>query len=698
MRIRWKLLLLLLAIALVPLAIALWFGRGEAIRAADQLTENTRSLLISDAEQFLLQTVRDNGRLLQSRAEYLEQNVRFQARAAAEFLEEAPPIDPQIRFMRDEPNRLGPGVATRPGAGESGFDFLAFYLAPGVSREAVAGDLARLTRMLQTYQLARQSQSDNLLWQFTSTPSGIHSFYPGDGWLPENYDPRQRPWFQEAVKAGKLTWSPPLKDAGTQEVVLTIAMPVYGRGGELRAVTAIDVRMSQTVSVVDLPAHWRQHAETMIVFPDPAADSGRGAIRVWAKQEYRSDTTWEVPLEYETLPTTDDPRFRPVLEDLRAGRAGVRGVRYRGRETIWAYGPLTGTQSSLLVILPHDVVLARALDADVQIHGLIEAQKNWIVRLLLAVIAVIVILAITASRYITRPIRELADAAHRIAIGDLDTPVRVRTRDELGELGGVVNAMLPQLRDRLRMREGLSVAMAVQKSLLPGQLPEIKGWDVAGVCLFSDETGGDYYDFVDLSGDHPGRFAAAVGDVTGHGIGAALMMATVRALLRSGVRETDSLGDLIVRINQELLRPDSASLQLMTLCCLVFDAESRSVRWCSAGHDAPLLYDPVSQQFSELSSGGGVPLGLQADWHYEELGPQAMQPDQLVVIGTDGIWEARNAAGDFFGKERLKAAVAESAGRGAGAICAAVTAAVAAFRGERRQEDDLTLVIVKLRA
>lgn len=691
MRIRWKLLLLLLAIALMPLAVALWLGRTEAIRTAEGIAGKTRALLIANAEQFLLQTVRDNGRLLQARAFFLEQNVRFQARAVAEFLAEPPPVDAPVTFMREVPGQTIP--ASQPGTASDAFDHLAFYLPPGVARDVVGDDLARLTRVLPTYQLVRGASPDALLWQFTSTPEGIHCFYPGDGWLPSTYDPRQRPWFREAVQSGRLTWSPPLKDAGTQEVVLTIAVPIHRADGALRAVTAIDVRMSKTVSGVELPEPWRDYARTMIVFADPTADGG-GAIRIWAKQDYQSDKTWDVPLDYETLVVDEEDAFRRVFADLRDGRAAVHQVRYEGRDTMWACGPLTGTDWSLLVILPHDVVLARALDADRYLRTVIDGQKRWIATLLVAVIAVIVALAITASRYVTRPIGALAAAAQRISAGDLDTPVHVRSRDELGGLADLVNEMLPQLRDRLRMREGLAVAMAVQRGLLPERPPVVPGWDVAGVCQFSDETGGDYYDYVDLSHDRPGRLAIAIGDVTGHGIGAALMMATVRALLRGGMHDAASLGDLLTRTNQRLLEPATASFQLMTLCCLVCDSTEHFVRWANAGHDPPLLFDPADGRCTELE-GGDVPLGVQSGVTYSEFGPCPLRPGQILVVGTDGIWEARNEREEFFGKERLRDVVAASAGDSAADICKAVTEAVAAFRGTCRQQDDLTFVVVK---
>jgi sigma-B regulation protein RsbU (phosphoserine phosphatase) len=132
----------------------------------------------------------------------------------------------------------------------------------------------------------------------------------------------------------------------------------------------------------------------------------------------------------------------------------------------------------------------------------------------------------------------------------------------------------------------------------------------------------------------------------------------------------------------------------MTLFYAIIDAEARSVRWVCAGHDPPITYDPHSQIFGEIK-GGGIPLGVEERWVYEEYAGEPPPQGQVIVIGTDGIWEARNPAEEMFGKDALREIIRANAHRTAEQISLAVTDALAGFRGPRAQEDDITLVVLK---
>jgi sigma-B regulation protein RsbU (phosphoserine phosphatase) len=136
----------------------------------------------------------------------------------------------------------------------------------------------------------------------------------------------------------------------------------------------------------------------------------------------------------------------------------------------------------------------------------------------------------------------------------------------------------------------------------------------------------------------------------------------------------------------------------MTLAYLVLDVAQRTVRWASAGHDPAIVYSPQRDAFDELD-GAGIPLGIEPSWTYEDYGPRELLPGDTLVVGTDGIWESRNTANEMFGKERLRATIrsaARAAPASAAAISEAITSAVAAFRGTNAQDDDLTLVVIRL--
>ena len=128
---------------------------------------------------------------------------------------------------------------------------------------------------------------------------------------------------------------------------------------------------------------------------------------------------------------------------------------------------------------------------------------------------------------------------------------------------------------------------------------------------------------------------------------------------------------------------------------MVIGARARQVRWASAGHDPAICYDPGTDAFTELP-GGDLPLGIDGDWQYSEHGPVDLTSGQILLLGTDGIWESRNPQGRFFGKDALREIIRRHADRSAEQISQAVTATLSGFREDRAQEDDVTLVVVKV--
>jgi predicted ATPase/serine phosphatase RsbU (regulator of sigma subunit) len=238
----------------------------------------------------------------------------------------------------------------------------------------------------------------------------------------------------------------------------------------------------------------------------------------------------------------------------------------------------------------------------------------------------------------------------------------------------------------------LNLAQEVQQNLLPQRPPRLESIDVIGRSLYCDETGGDYFDFLTLSEN---RLGVVVGDVTGHGVAAALLMASVRGFLRARATLSESAAEIITGVNR-LTSVDTAETgQFMTLFYLVLDHQTRRITWVRAGHDPGLLYCPDTDQFEELS-GAGLALGVDEDWEFEDFS-RTVKPGQIVLLTTDGIFEAHNPAGEMFGKARFKKIVRQNAGLEAEGLRKAVFEAVTEFRGAEPQEDDITLVILKFK-
>lgn len=707
MRIRWKLLILLLAIALLPLGFISWYEYRSLRRLGQELGSRTRDALLERTGHQLQQLVEDYGTIIRREAEIIEVILQAQARDVERCLAAAPPPSPPVFWAEDyDGGRHPPGMVLSERhfrVGDDGerepvpisYEQQVFKLAPGVDPEQVADDVARLSLMLPTYRSLQQGNPRLIHWQYTALDSGVHSSYPGHGGYPHEYDPRQRSWYRLALERDRLTWNSPLVDASTREVILTVSMPVHRPDGSRAGVTAIDVKLRDVVQAVKVPAAWSSDAEALLVEPRERPDRDGTGLLILTQQSYLTKgQAWNVPIELEWVESDDDRQLQALIEDVQARRSGLRQMAYRGCDALWAYGWCENRDTYLLLIVPCAEIVAQADAAEANVLERTHEHLRTAGITLVLLVVIVVLVALLGSRSITRPVSELADAARRIATGDFNARAAVTGQDELGELARTFNDMVPQLADRLHLRESLTLAMEVQQRLLPAQPPQIEGLDVAGRSIYCDQTGGDYYDFLELTEMGPNRLGVAVGDVTGHGIAAALLMATGRALLRSRADRPGSMALMMCHINRQL-SADTGHSRFMTLCYLVIDAQGRTLRWVCAGHDPPITYDLRSGGFGELA-GGGIPLGIDEDWRYAEYEAEASPDGQVILIGTDGIWEARNPAGEMFGKEPLYRIIRENAQRTAEQISQAVTETLAAFRETRSQEDDVTLVVIKV--
>ncbi len=314
------------------------------------------------------------------------------------------------------------------------------------------------------------------------------------------------------------------------------------------------------------------------------------------------------------------------------------------------------------------------------------------------------------SRKLSRPLVKLADHVGRVGAGDFDSRLRLTGVREFERLSDEVNRMAGGLKQRMMLESAITVATQVQQGLLPTELPRIAGLDIALCSKYCDSTGGDYYDFVELpacdgrNGDARPTIIA-VGDVTGHGIGAALVMATARGAVRSSCHtlgtsaygsenEFDSLGHVLSCVNQ-VLTCGNDGRKYMTLALLMFEPARQVVRWSSAGHDPTIVYHPDTDTFDELHS-DGIPLGIDPDLVYRESSRVCATPGTFFVIGTDGIWEARNADGEMFGKERLCGLIRSHSEGSAEDLSSAIKNAMWNWVGPRPLQDDVTFVIVRI--
>jgi len=247
-----------------------------------------------------------------------------------------------------------------------------------------------------------------------------------------------------------------------------------------------------------------------------------------------------------------------------------------------------------------------------------------------------------------------------------------------------------------RMDFDMELAASIQQGFIPSSPPALDGLDMAGITRSCDETGGDYFDFIAYPGcdGRRGRMGLAVGDVTGHGIPAALLMASVRAYLRARMLAGGAAAEIVSDVNRLLAKDLGMTGRFMTLFFLEADVAAKTFRWIRAGHDPAIVYDVCADAFDELS-GKGIPLGIEPGWEYVQSTLENVPEGLVFVLATDGIWEARSPGGEMYGKDRLRAMIRRTAQAPAKDMAEALLADLDGFLRGSPQRDDVTLVVVK---
>ncbi|MGB9408142.1 MAG: PP2C family protein-serine/threonine phosphatase, partial [Terracidiphilus sp.] len=337
-------------------------------------------------------------------------------------------------------------------------------------------------------------------------------------------------------------------------------------------------------------------------------------------------------------------------------------------------------------------------------------------------------IGIRLSRSMTRAVADLYRATEHVNRGDLTHRIQIRGRDQMAVLEQSFNSMTESLvkfaaeQKRMQQMESeLAIAYEVQNVLFPHKFPELASLEVYGVCRPARSVSGDYYDFIPLGSD---RLVLAVGDISGKGISAALLMATAHAFVRAYSLEPDtvsmltasgdgafsnvdrsisrrgdgaaqswpSVGTLMTTLNYQLFRCTSPE-KYATMFLGCYDAAMREMTYCNAGHLPPIMF-AENGRVSRLDTSGTV-VGLFDGAAYGES-TIMMQPGDLFVAFSDGITESENDSGEF-GEERLIALIQEHRQQPLSRIGDVIAGSVADWIGEAEQADDVTVVLARAR-
>jgi sigma-B regulation protein RsbU (phosphoserine phosphatase) len=339
-------------------------------------------------------------------------------------------------------------------------------------------------------------------------------------------------------------------------------------------------------------------------------------------------------------------------------------------------------------------IFHRVTNTQQDLSIVIQQLRSAIFTNALIFLGVGIILTMLLARNLSIPFKEIVQTLRWVRNGRFDKKIQVTTNDEIGYTGDVINEMTEGLKERERMQQSLDLAMEVQQNLLPGKDPEIEGLDIAGTSIYCEETGGDYYDYLMSGKNDQNKICVVVGDVADHGIPSALLMTTARAFLRQRTSRSGELDQVVADVNRQLTLDVEESGRFMTLFICEIDRTNQIIHWVNAGHDPAMIYDREGGKFEELS-GNSLPLGVSETAAYQKLDKKII-PGQIIMMGTDGIWEAQNPQGEMFGKERFKDIIRENDGQPAKDIIEAVIKEVDRFCHPLEKADDVTLVITKI--
>jgi sigma-B regulation protein RsbU (phosphoserine phosphatase) len=300
------------------------------------------------------------------------------------------------------------------------------------------------------------------------------------------------------------------------------------------------------------------------------------------------------------------------------------------------------------------------------------------------------------SRRLTRDLQALTDGAARLAHGDLDARVEVRSKDEVGRLAQAFNRMAAEMRTHQeqllhqeRLRRELELGRRIQEEMLPHERLSVPFAEAKGLSIPAREVGGDFFNYFPLEG---GQAALIVGDVAGKGVGAALLMANLQATLRARLPLEQNLESLARHLDVEIDKSTSTTVYLTAFIGVV-DGKAGAMRYVNAGHNPPLLLRTDGSVRALEST--GRPLGLLPGGEYAEASVALADGDWLLLY-TDGVTDSEDANGEAFGLDRLQALLVAESANGIDGILTRVEQAVREYRGGREAADDATLVVLRI--
>lgn len=500
------------------------------------------------------------------------------------------------------------------------------------------------------------------------------------------YDYFSWEWYQLPGVTKSPLWVEPYFDEGAGNIVMsTYSVPFYRTAAgkeQFSGIVTIDIslsRLQKIVSEIQIGktgyAFLISRKGTYVTHPDSRLIMNKTIFQLAEEKK--------------------DANLREIGKKMTTGLSGFVEAKslMTGKDCWLAFTPLTTSGWSLGLVLPQDELMA-------------DITRHYHLTLILGIIGLIIMFGVIVwiARGITRPLRVLTEATETMANGNLETKIPViTTSDEVGRLAGSFSAMRQSLQTYIhdltlttaakeKIESELKIAHDIQMGILPRTFPPFPQHteiDIYATLKPAREVGGDLYDFFFMDEDH---LCFTVGDVSGKGVPAALLMAVTKILIKSKATQGLTPDTILARINEDLSL-DNPSLMFITLFLGILNVRTGEILYCNGGHPNPYILH-ASGNIDPLSPTNGMALGVVDDFNYRS-GKVTLGKNDALFLYTDGVTEANDINQDLFTEKRLEAALLLLKDRPLTAIIGGVMEKIEVFSRNTPQADDITMMLVK---
>lgn len=704
LRIKTKILIMLLGLSFIYLILfgyIMFNGINEAGKYAiektvflgDEAIGKSIPALKKQAEEYLSQKVQDQAALINEILQDVEHEVNTMTEFAALIWNDTLPTETRVSYSQHEkPEDISQNSV--------------YVLAPNVTFDAVSEDLNRSGRMDDIFKPI-YNNNPNLHCIYFSTESGIHRRYPWYSGYAPSFDHRNRPWYQQSVKSGAITWTEPYISASSTDLMVTCAKAVYNNPGELLGVIGADVTL-RTIKERILNAEGNDLRYAFLIKPN-----GNVIFRPDLSAE---DKRWDDTYKTENFLQNSNLTLRKIASEMAAGNTGVAICLLEDEEKYIAYAPLAATGWSVGIVVPVAAIIAPALAAKKEIAAIAKITERTInedlkrsihfyIIIFIAIIFISGCIVYKFSQQITKPIIALSEGAKIIGGGNLDYQLKVKTGDEIEDLAQAFNKMTDNLRVYIknlrettavkeRIENELKIAREIQITMLPRKFPPFPERNEFSLFALMDpakEVGGDFFDFFFIDKN---RLCVLIGDISGKGVPAALFMAVSKTVLILEAMRGNPPEEVLSRVNN-LLFPSNDSCMFFTGLCVILNTETGDVQIANGGHNPPLVYSG-GLDFEYLNLPKGFVVGAMGNINFQSRS-LALKPDNILFLYTDGVTEAVNKKNEMFSEKRLKKCLSALKEKEVTEIIQGVKREIEDYIQGMPQADDITMLALKFK-